>query len=71
MIQPPNKIVKDQAMNENLSYIYQNAFGNPIALTAVPASADMKGNTWGILGTDLYVKAANGSLLKFAGVLIP
>ena len=61
------KKVKDGDISEIFDFIFRNAFGNPIILTAIPTNAQMKANTWGISGTTLYVKFANNVTLSFAG----
>lgn len=69
-MQRPNKKTKDRETNEILEFIYQNSFGNPIILDAAPASDQMKANTWGVYGLDIYIKFANNVLLKFSGTLV-
>ena len=68
MERSPQLYVKDKDMYYQLDFIFRNAMGNPIVLAEVPTSAQMKANTWGIIGTDLYIKFGNGTTLKFTGV---
>ena len=60
----------DKDLNSIFDFIFQNAFGNPIILNAVPTTSQMKANTWGIYSTTLYVKFANNILLKFSGTAV-
>lgn len=64
------KTTKDRETNEIFEYIYQNGFGNPIILGSVPTSDEMKANTWGVYGSNLYIKFGNNVLLRFAGTII-
>lgn len=64
------KKIKDAEMNQALDFVFQNAFGNPVILGNVPTSAQMKANTWGIYGSNLYVKFGNNVLLRFTGTVI-
>ena len=61
------KLTDDLNTNRALEFIFQNAFGLPIIFSSVPTNAQMKANTWGIQGTDLYVKFGNNVTLKFTG----
>ncbi|HEC64915.1 MAG TPA: hypothetical protein ENI23_06470 [bacterium] len=62
------KNVKEKETNDVLDFIYQNAMGIPIQFTTTPTLATMKANTWGVFGTDLYIKFGNNVALKFTGV---
>ena len=53
-----------------MEHIFANAFVNPIIFDAVPTKAQMKSNTWGIYGTDLYVKLANNTAIKLSGTAV-
>ena len=64
------KKIKDVEISQALDFIFQNAFGNPIILGSVPTSDQMKANTWGIYGSNLYIKFGNNVLLKFTGTVI-
>jgi len=61
------KKVKDKDLNSRLSFISQNAMGNPIVFKAAPTLAQMKANTLGFYGTDMYIKFADGTGLKVSG----
>lgn len=64
MLQPTKVITQDQGLSDALYYIFQNAFGNPIMFDAVPTNATMRANTWGLYGSDLYIKFPNGTTKK-------
>ena len=69
----PNKIgepIKARDLDRILNFIFDNAMGNPIILNAIPTAAQMKANSWGIYGSNLYVKFANNVLLRFSGTVI-
>ena len=57
-------------LNKIFNFIFENAFGNPIILNAIPTNAQMKANTWGIYGSNLYIKFGNNVLLRFSGTVI-
>lgn len=61
---------KARDLDRIFNFIFDNAFGNPIILNAVPTAAQMKANTWGIYGSNLYVKFGNNVLLRFTGTVI-
>lgn len=65
-----NKRIEDKNLNDITDFIFNNAFGNPIILSAVPTAAQMKANTWGKFGTNIYVKFADNVLLRFSGTVI-
>lgn len=66
-----NKNLTQNFYVDAFQYIFSNAMGNPIVLSAAPTKAeDMKGNTWGYYSTDLYVRFGDGICLKFTGVAI-
>lgn len=65
-----SKRVKDKDVSDIFEFIYNNGFGNPIILGSVPTSDQMKANTWGIYGSNLYVKFGNNVLLRFTGTVI-
>lgn len=52
------------------NFIFDNAMGNIIILNAVPTAVQMKANSMGIYGSDLYIKFANNVLLRFTGTVI-
>lgn len=58
----------DNEMKSVLENIFANAFGNPIIFDTAPTNATMKANTWGVQGTDLYIKFSNNTTLKFSGI---
>lgn len=62
--------IQDKELAFIFDYIFQNAFGNPIIFDSAPSASDMKANSWGIYSTDLYVKFANGTTLKFSGTSV-
>lgn len=62
---------KDKDLNYNLDFIFRNAFGIPIILDSVPTNSTMKANSWGIYGTDIYIKFSNNVTLKLTGTNIP
>ena len=62
-----SKNVNDKKTQEVFDFIFRNAMGNPIILDAAPSASQMKANTWGYYGTDLYVRFADGTCLKFTG----
>ena len=65
-----SKKVKDKDTSDIFDFIFKNAFGNPIILGGIPTSDQMKANTWGIFGANIYVKFGNNVLLRFAGTII-
>jgi len=71
MIQPIKSKIKDQQLSDVANYIFQNALGNPVVFKTAPVASSMKGGTWGVYGTDMYIKNANGVVLKIAGVVVP
>jgi len=64
------QIPSDKTLDPILDHIYRNGMGTPIVLKSIPTSSEMKGNTWGVYGTDIYIKHANGVLLKIGGTVI-
>ena len=64
--EPPKARDLDRVFN----FIFDNSMGNPIILLGVPTAAQMKANTWGIYGSNLYVKFGNNVLLRFTGTVI-
>lgn len=65
------KKAKDKDVNEALDFIFSNAFGNPLILDFAPtAASQMKANSCGIYGTNLYIKFGNNVMLRFAGTQI-
>lgn len=64
------KKVKEKEVNEVFDFIFGNAFGNPILLSSSPTSAQMKANTWGVYGTNIYIKFGNNVLLRLTGTVI-
>ena len=65
------QITNDKKLDPLLDHIYRQALGVPIILKSVPTSASMKANTVGVYGSDVYIKHANGVLLKLTGAVIP
>lgn len=71
MQKPKTKPNVDKEMNSVLEHIFQNAFGVPLVLNSAPtASSDMKANSWGIFGSDVYIKFGNNTVLKLSGTPI-
>jgi len=66
MERSPRK-VEDKDTQWVFDFIFRNSFGNPIVLTGVPTAATLKANTWGYFGTDIYIKFADATTLKFSG----
>lgn len=64
------KTIREPEMGRAFDFIFQNAMGNPIVFADTPTNSNMKANTWGFYGTDLYVKFADGTCLRFAGASI-
>ena len=65
------QIINDPKIAPVFDHIFQNAMGNPMVLPKAPTPDEMKGNTWGVHGSDIYIKHANGVLLKLSGTVIP
>jgi hypothetical protein len=65
------QITNDKKLDPILDHIYRNGMGNPIILPSAPTNDEMKGNSWGIHGSDIYIKHANGVLIKLSGTVIP
>lgn len=63
--------IADSTLANVAREIISNGMGNPIILTGVPTNATMKANTWGIWGTDIYIKCANNVTLKLTGTNVP
>lgn len=61
---------KDSNLERIFQHIFDNGMGNPIILSGVPTASQMKANTWGIYGSDLYFKFGNNVLLKFTGAVV-
>lgn len=61
---------KTRDIDRIFNFIFDNAMGNPIVLSGVPTAAQMKANSWGIYGSNLYVKFGNNVLLRFSGTVI-
>ena len=58
------RVAKERESSVAIEFIYRNAMGNPVILQSVPTNATMKANTWGVYGTDIYIKFANNVTLK-------
>ena len=61
---------RDKEINDVFDFVYQNAMGIPIQFISAPTLAQMKGNTWGVFGTDLYIKFGNNTGIKLAGAAL-
>ena len=67
-MEPINLNPKEDAEHKRFAeHIFENALGNPIVFSDVPVLADMKSNTWGKNGTDVYIKFADGNGIKLTG----
>jgi len=69
----PNKVsdpVKARDLDRILNFIFDNSMGNPIILSGIPTASQMKAGSWGIYGSNLYIKFANNVLLRFSGTVI-
>ena len=65
MERPKKSRLKDKDMDSRLEQIYRNALGIPIILDSAPSKpSDMKSNSIGKNGTDIYIRTADGVLLK-------
>lgn len=64
------KTLKDNDTQNALEHIFISAFGNPIIFDTAPTNANIKANTWGVNGSDLYVKFVNNVTLKFTGTVV-
>lgn len=62
--------IKDKDVAKTVDDIYTNALGIPLELKTAPAKGDVKSNTLAVQGTDLYLKAPSGKLIKITGVEI-
>lgn len=61
---------KARDLDRIFQHIFDNGFGNPIILSGIPTAAQMKANTCGIYGSNLYIKFGNNVLLRFSGTVI-
>lgn len=64
--EPPKAI----DLSRIFDFIFNNAFGNPIILKGIPTNAQMKAGSWGIYGSNLYIKFGNNILLRLTGTVI-
>lgn len=60
--------IDDRDMTKALDHIYNNALGNPIIFNEAPTKEQMKANTMGQYGSDIYLKTGDGKLIKLTGV---
>ena len=58
---------QDRGQNDIYEFVYRNAFGNPVIFQALPTSETMRGNTWGLWGTDVFIKFGNGVMVRLSG----
>ena len=65
MERSPRK-AKDKDINDIFDFVFSNAIGNIIILTATPTSAQMKANTIGYYNNEIFFKLANGELKKIS-----
>jgi len=63
----PVDFMKDPDQRDVMRHVFQNAFGNPLVLDSVPTLSTMDANSWGVNGTDVYIKFGNNSGLKISG----
>lgn len=64
------KKIEDPNVAEAFNHVVRKAFGNPIVLKSAPTNSTMKSNTWGIYGSDIYIKTQNNVTLKIAGTSV-
>ena len=64
------KIIKDPEIKSLFEHVFQNAFGLPIIFSSAPSLAEMKAQSWGVAGTDLYIKFGNNSAIKISGTAV-
>jgi hypothetical protein len=64
--EPPKAVDLDRIFN----HIFDNGMGLPIILKGIPTAAQMKAGSWGIYGSNLYIKFGNNVLLRFTGTVI-
>ena len=64
------RTIKDAEAKDALTFVFDNAFGNPVVFDAAPTAGQMKANSWGKFGTDLYVKFGDSVVLKFTGTVV-
>jgi hypothetical protein len=55
---------------KNLDFVLRNAFGNPLVFDSAQTNSTMKANTWGVNGTDIYIKFGNDTTIKLTGVSV-
>lgn len=64
------RAIENKELSDVANFIFQNSMGSPVIFMTTPTNDTMKANSWGIYGTDLYIKFASGVCLKIAGVSI-
>ena len=62
---------EDKKVNDIFEFIFRNALGNIIILTAVPTKGQLKANTIGYFNDEIFIGLANGELKKFTVTDIP
>lgn len=62
--------IEDRKVKKNVQFIYDNALGNPIILKSTPKKKDVKANNFAVHGDDIYLRTANGKLLKLTATEI-
>ena len=65
----PKKKIRggDKDVRDNIEHILKNAFGNPIIFDSEPSNTNMKANTFGKYGNNLYIKFSDGNAIKIEG----
>ena len=61
---------EDKGVADAMDFIEKNALGNPIILDAVPTKDQVKANNIAANGSDIYMRLANGKLIKLTGTEI-
>ncbi len=61
------RYMADAQLRGTINYIMEEGMGAPIAFSAVPTLADMKSNTWGFYGNDIYIMTNSGTGIKLTG----
>lgn len=65
------KKTKDADTNNALDFIYQNAMGNIVILTAEPTKEQVKANTIAYFNNEIFFKLATGEMKKFSVTDVP
>ena len=64
------KKITDAELKGFAGHVERNTLNTPIVFETVPAKDMVQVNTIGTHGTDIYIRCANGKLLKLTGVEI-